>query len=354
MYFNDFLNDAFKTISDRDNSHKSISTKILPLKKELSPNKVENFVSKIEKKEFSCKIAGVDSGFVSRKLSSVEVALIRLGGVIFSYNNSVLENAEYFPSPVMLPEPVLLKSGLEKDEEQQSVSLERLRKEVSLSIEIIQKFKPRYLFIDGSIVPQYQDKPREGSKIKDDYNSIINLFQNFYKTAEENNCILISTIEDSRGTRFVQMLEQLPNPITNNLNGLSDASLLDHFLLEKERTFCFSYTKNISLHAILKDYQKDWAESIFVFYLRASNYDKPLRVEFICKDKNKIHEIADEIASITYSLSSLHREYSYPSVLIEADLRARLNEQDISMVYDKLIDKLGPRVMMRRNSRPFK
>jgi len=130
--------------------------------------------------------------------------------------------------------------------------------------------------------------------------------------------------------------------------------LLDHFLLEKERTFCFSYTKNISLHAILKDYQKDWAESIFVFYLRASNYDKPLRVEFICKDKNKIHEIADEIASITYSLSSLHREYSYPSVLIEADLRARLNEQDISMVYDKLIDKLGPRVMMRRNSRPFK
>jgi hypothetical protein len=55
-----------------------------------------------------------------------------------------------------------------------------------------------------------------------------------------------------------------------------------------------------------------------------------------------------------FALSSLHKEYSYPSVLIEADLRAGLNETDISVVYDKLIDKLGPKVRMRRNSRPFK
>ena len=57
---------------------------------------------------------------------------------------------------------------------------------------------------------------------------------------------------------------------------------------------------------------------------------------------------------MVYALSSLHKEYSYPSVLIEADLRAGLNETDISVVYDKLIDKLGPKIKMRRNSRPFK
>ena len=63
--------------------------------------------------------------------------------------------------------------------------------------------------------------------------------------------------------------------------------------------------------------------------------------------------MADKISSIVFSLSSLHKEYSYPSVLIEADLRAKLTEQDISIVYDRLIGKLGPKINMRRNNRPF-
>jgi len=356
MYLDDFIENASQTINATHSLHEKTTQRLLPLKQQLSPNGIENFTETIVPKEFSGKLAGVDSGFVSKKLSFMDLVLVRTVGAIFSFNSSTLEKAEYYPSAVLLPEPVLLKNGLEKDEEQQSISLVRLEREVQTSINIIEKYYPKYLFIDGSILPQYQDKPRKESVINDEYNSVLDLFQKLYEVAEKNSCTLISCIEDSRGNRFKQMLslylETKPIVTEQALNGANDSALLDYFLLKGERTFCFSYTGNIGMHPILKDYKEKWSKNIRVFYLKASDFDKPLRVEFISKGDTK--KEADEISSIVYSLSSIHKEYSYPSILIEADLRARLNEQDISIVYDKLVDKLGPKVRMRRNARPFK
>ncbi len=356
MYFNAFLDDACSTINKNQLNNEQVVSKLINLKKIVSPNFLENFVVNIDEKKFSGKIAGVDSGFVSKRINFANLILIKMGGVIFSYKDSILEQADYFPSPVLLPEPLLLKSFLEKDEESQSVSLERLRKEVRLSIDIIIKFKPNYLFIDGSIVPQYQDKPRNDSVLNSDYLSIIDLFQELYLVAEKNDCILISTIEDSRGKRFIQILEECVESQkfvdNNSLKNMSDSLLLDYFLFKKERTFCFPYTNDSNLHPILKDYKKEWAEKIFVFYMKASEFDFPLRIEFI--SKKNIVDKANKIASIVYMLSSIHKEYSYPSILIEADLRARLKDDDISIIYNKMIDKLGPKIKLRRNSRPFK
>ncbi len=356
MYFEDFIDKAHKSINFTHEFNARVINSLLYLKPTISPNSVENFVEKSNKIIFNGKIAGVDSGFVSKRMSFLDLVLIRTCGVIFEYENSILKNADYFPSPVIFPEPVLLKNGLEKDEEQQSISLERLKKEVELSIDIIEKYKPKYFFIDGSIVPQYQDKPRSDSKLTSDYTSIIDLFQKFYFIAEKNSTTLISTIEDSRGNRFKQLLvEHLKSEkLNSDLSNSSDSSILDYFLLNGERTFSFGYTKNSETHAILKDYLDEWSKNIYAFYLKTTDFDKPLRVEFICKDKNNLKNMANEISSIVYNLSSLYKEYAYPSILIEADLRARLNDRDISLVYEKLIDKLGPKMLLRRNSRPFK
>lgn len=358
MQIDDFIDSASKAIFANNASLLKVSQKLLPLKSVVSLNGLEKIVVPVKKQVVSCIVSGVDSGFVSKKLSFIDLAFVRVAGVVFFLKEGVLEKADYFPSAFSLPEPIMLQQGLEGDEELQSVSFERLKKEVNVSIEIIKKFKPKYAFVDGSIVPQYKDKPREDSKLNSDYQGIIYLFQRFYKVAEENNCTIISCVEDSRGKRFVELLCEkilVKNPVASSseLNTCFDASLLDYFLLPGERTFAFSYTEKIDSHAILKDYSKEWSESISVFYLKASQFDKPLRVEFICKNKNEISSLADEISSIVFSLSSLHREYSYPSVLIEADLRARLNDDDISVVFDKLLDKLGPRAQMRRNNRPF-
>jgi len=357
--FNRFFEDAVLAVSKKHSVNESVSSKLAPLKKALSPNSIESIVVPVEKAVLSCSVAGVDSGFAHKKLSFLDLVLIKTAGVVFHYNKGVLSKSDYFPSAFSFPEPVLLKSGLEEDEQNQSVSLLRLQKEVGCSIEVIKKFKPKYLFIDGSIVPQYQDKPRLGSKVNSDYDSIITLFQRLYSVAQENSCMLVACVEDSRGTRFRQLLQEKILPLSrtgidvSSLNDFFDAHLLDYYLGEGERTFAFEYTDPVESHAILKDFLPKYSESIFVFYIKSAKFDKPMRVEFICPQKDKLKSSADEISSVVFALSSLHREYSFPSVLIEADLRAGLSEQEINVVYQRLVDRLGSKIRMRRSNRPF-
>ncbi|MEK6959242.1 MAG: DNA double-strand break repair nuclease NurA [archaeon] len=364
MQLEGFFDKACNAINLHRARHEDIAKRIIPLKMMSAPKSAEKVIERMEKASLNFAVAGVDSGFVSKKLSFVDIVLVRTAGVLFDFEKNEIKKTTYYPSAFSLPEPLPLKLGLEKDEEAQSVSLERLKQEVSTSIKMIEKFKPKYLFIDGSIVPQYQDKPRKDSVINEDYESIIQLFQKLYSTAENNSCTLIACVEDSRGTRFRQLLQDeiIPGSMLKvspaELGNVFDASILDYFLSQGERTFVFPYTSSIEAHAILKDYSSEWAKSIYVSYTKPSEMDKPLRIEFICKegksDPAKLARCAKEISSVVYALSSFHREYSYPSILIEADMRAGLNEQDISVVYDKLVDKLGPKARMRRNSRPFK
>ena len=359
MAFNEFFESAISAVNERHSFNEKLSAVLSPFRGKPSPNVDESVVLPVKKSELSCVVAGVDSGFVSKKLSFLDLVLVKTCGVIFTIKDGSLVESKYCPAPFTFPEPMLLRSGLEKDEEAQSVSLIRLEKEVSCSMEVIKKFKPNYLFIDGSIVPQYQDKPRKESEVNSDYESIVKLFQKLYKVAEENSTILIACVEDSRGTRFRQILQEEILPANSTkldpllLSTAFDASLLDYYLHAGERTFAFPYTNNTENHAILKDYYPEWSKSIFVFYLKSSDFDKPLRVEFICKDKKNLAKCAKEIAGVVFSLSSLHKEYSFPSVLIEADLRAGLSEQEISVVYDRLVDRLGGKIRMRRSNRPF-
>jgi hypothetical protein len=346
MQYLDFIKDATNQIEDYYQKNQQITNYLKPIKYKLMNN--EKLVNPVEIKEFNGKIGGVDSGFVSKRLSFLDILLIKTSGVVFEYEKSILKKAKYIEQE-LFPSALLLKSGLENDEEEQSKSIERIKREINKSIKIILEEKPTYLFIDGSIIPQYQNKPRPESKIKEDYESIIDLFQNFYKISKENECILISTIEDSRSNRFKEILSEEIKQ--DQIKFATDSSILDNLLEKKERTCYFKYSKNIEKHGVLKDYKKEWSENIYAFYLRASNDDRVLRIEFISEEPSKV---INEIASITYQLSSINKEYSYPSILIEADMRARLTNQEIEIIYNKLIDKIGPKIKLRRGNRPFK
>lgn len=241
-----------------------------------------------------------------------------------------------------------------------SKSLLRLREEIRTAREVIEKFSPKYCLLDGSIIPQYADKPRHGSSLVSNYGSIINDFQELYETAERKNCILIACVEDSRGSRFGAILqdtvlakEKLCEPAL--LDNCFDSVLLDHLLQTCERSFAFSYTKKISEHPILNEFKREWAEKVFAFYLKPSEFDRPLRVEFLRNPSPELTEQANNIAGIVFALSSMHREYAFPSVLIEADLRAKLKPEEVELVFNKIRDKLSKRLRMqlRRNSRPF-
>ena len=303
-------------------------------------------------------VAGVDSGFVSKRLASVDLVLLRAMGVVFNYNAGVISSTKYFPDYFHFPEPHLAGNSLEQDEAEQSTSLLRLREEVSTAKSVIELHRPKYLFIDGSIVPQYQDKPRKESALSGKYSDIISEFESLYSCAEKENCTLIATVEDSRGSRFRQILQEeilarvhMLEP--SELDGLFDSAILDYLLSVGERSCSFTYTKSIAQHPVLQDFNSKWSGAIYGMYLKPALYDRPLRVEFICHGGLK--EKADEVASVAMALSSMHREYAFPSVLIDADLHAKLSPNEIDIVFNRILDKVGNsvRLKMRRDNRPF-
>ncbi len=366
MNVNSLISDAVTKIKGTEGKKKSIAEKLSALKKEKldSFNSAElleeNFFYPIQPAELNLKIAGTDSGFVGKRMHSIDIILIKTVSAVFSYKKNILEKAEYFPSPTDFPKPFISSNVLENDEFLCNKSLLRLKEEISCSKKAIENFKPDYCFIDGSIIPQYADKPRKDSQLGSDYLDLINLFESLYQTAEENNCNLIATVEDSRGSRFRSILQKglleknhLIEP--SSLDCFFDSSLLDYLLLKNQRSFCFNYTSSIKDHPILNDFKEKWASKIKTFYLKPSLLDRPLRIEFLHNGK-ELTEYCNEIGSVVLTLSSLHKEYAYPSILIEADLRARLKPNEVETLFNKIQDKLGRDnafLSLRRNSRPF-
>jgi len=366
MNVHSLISDAVAKIKGTEGKKKSIAEKLIALKKQklsdLNSAELleENFFYPIEPAELNHKIAGTDSGFVGKRMHSIDIILVKTVSAIFSYKKNILQKAEYFPSPTDFPKPFISSNVLENDEFICNKSLLRLKEEISCSKKAIEKFKPDYCFIDGSIIPQYADKPRKDSQLGSDYLDLIQLFESLYQTAEENNCNLIATVEDSRGSRFRSILQKelleknhLIEP--SSLDCFFDSSLLDYLLSKNQRSFCFNYTSSIKEHPILNDFKEKWASKIKAFYLKPSLLDRPLRVEFLHNGK-ELTEYCNQIASVVLTLSSLHKEYAYPSILIEADLRARLKPNEVETLFNKIQDKLGREnafLSLRRNSRPF-
>ena len=357
------IDSAVEAIHSSEQRKKLVTQKLLPLKNSkqafLGEGLAEkSIVSRVKPWVPEGVIGGVDSGFIAKRLASVDLVLVRAVGVVFAYEKGKLADAKYYPGYFRFPEPHLSNNALEEDEAEQSKSLMRLREEVKATKKIIEQHSPKYCFIDGSIVPQYQDKPRKDSVISGHYAGIIRDFESLYELAEEKNCKIIATVEDSRGSRFRSILQEevlakeaLCEP--EKLDGMFDSALLDYFLEVGERSCAFTYTKNIKQHPVLQDFSEKWSKRIHGLYIKPSLFDRPLRVEFLTN--GSLSKTADEVASVAFALSSLHREYAYPSVLIEADLCAKLKPDEVDIVFNKILDKLGASVKlkMRRDNRPF-
>lgn len=349
------LEEAAELIKASDSKRKALASKLIAISKSSKGigEANEPLILPVKRIKLDATIAGVDSGFMSESLLSVEIVLVRAMAAIFQYNNGRLFRAEYWPEFVPLPEPIITAKTMQKEDLGTHKSLQRLLREINLAQEVIKRFNPEYCFLDGSIIPQHADKPRNNSRIKPLYKDVINAFEKLFKTAEHNKCTLIACVEDSRGTRLKEMLANLDKKIAEA--DCYDVSLLNYALKEAERTCIFSYAKSAKEHPVLQDFSKDYASKLYAFYLRASDYDIPLRVEFLASNTN-LSDDANRIASTVYALSSMHREYSYPSVLIEADLRARLKPAEVNAIMDKIFDKLQLNagfLMKRRSRRPF-
>ena len=365
MQISSVISEAVASISEADQKRRLLSQKLAPLKElnlleAKSPELLEErLIQPVEKQALGCRIAGTDSGFVGKDLLALDLVLIRAVGAVFDYKQGKLSKADYFPSFYAFPEPRLSNYSLEVDEFQCSKNIQRLIKEVETAKHLIEEHSPKYCFLDGSIIPQYADKPRKDSQIKSAYHQMLSQFQGLYETAEQKGCELVACVEDSRGSRFRQILQEqlLANKpgLSEQLNNCYDAILLDYLLCPGERSLAFSYTTKINEHPILMDFDEKWSNSIRAFYIKPVEFDRPLRVEFLHANGESISGHASQIASIVFSQSCMHREYAYPNILMEADLHARLTPQEIEIVYDKILNKLGKgfKLRLRRDYRPF-
>jgi len=232
--------------------------------------------------------------------------------------------------------------------------------EIETTIQSIKKLKPDVVFLDGSVIPHYVNKP-DNHKLKKYYEKTIEKYEELFELAKEQKIILSGVIEDSRGVKFCDILNRrvmskmgskLSAEIQEILEKTKDSNLLFYILKKGERTCIFNYSVNPEIHPILKEFKKI-EKSFFSFYIKTVEFDRPIRVDFINFDD--AIETANKLSSILLKTSG-HTGYGLPSVLIEADQRAKLSEKDIDMFYSSLISKLGnvsSLFKMRREMRPL-
>jgi len=303
----------------------------------------------VEKAEVQGSVAAVDSGIAGEELHGFDFLLMRSVGVVFDYKGSKVASHKYFPSSLPKME-YDVRSGLDSHDVMWHKSLFRLRGELSCASSLIGKHSPAYMLMDGSIAPLLSDKPSEESEIKPLYDEVVSEYRRLYETAWKRNCALLGVIKDSRSKRFIEIVQKH----SQNEAGFAhttDTNFLFFMLEAGERTCAFSYASSPGKHQILKDLGQ-WAEKILAFYVKPVKDDRPLRVEFLSGQKT-----FGQIASFAHSLSSLHKAYAYPAVLIEADLRAALAGDEFERAYGSLFSRLGAGssvMRLRRNIRPFR
>ncbi len=299
-------------------------------------------VMPLEYGEVRGKVSAVDGGILNYEMHGADLLIGKAVSSTFTYGNGGLESYSYYPNA--FPQPTYdVKTGLDEREVNWHRSIFRLNLEIQNALETARKERPGFLFLDGSVVPLMSDRPSEDSILFEDYLLLIKRYKELFKFCSESGVCIAGIVKDSRGKRVMEVLSR------HTGEKCADSVFLNHLLQEGERTCVLHYSSNPKQHAVLKDLG-EWGERIRIAYLKPVAGDRPLRVEFL-EGAKKYGEIIGVIAS----LSKINRNYAYPAVLIDADLRAAMDPLELERAKRSLSLFAGPELLqLRRNSRPFR
>jgi len=298
------------------------------------------------------QVIGVDGGVLSQQLHGLDLILTRAIAVIFRYSGGKLAGVDYYPSAFSEPSLRGVVEPLDARELEQVVGMERQLAELRVAVEALKAYKADLLLLDGSVAPQYLERTFTNRKTAEKANELLGAFAELYQACEDSGALLVGAVKDSRSARGVELLGrvlgrggEISLEDIEVLRYSYDTSLFDHLLDVGERSFTFRYTGSSDALGL-----GEWTPSLHVFYLKAVPFDRPLRVEFVGGA-----DLADRVASLVYALSSHHDAFGLPPVLIEADARAKLHEEDLGVVRDYILDRLRPGTCMelRRHRWPF-
>jgi len=321
------------------------------------------------------KIAGIDGSIISKSLFGIDLIITRAVGVIFSFIGKK-PNVKYYPENDNFPEIKTSFDPFTNIESEIFSNLERINIEIDTTIKILNE-DPDIVLLDGPILPQLREREGLKSSLNNKYNIIVKKYEKLFEECIDKNIYLVGCIKDTRSSHFLKIFAQLMPILINKYPELReildtnydyrrlllnnrDCDFLYRFLDVNERSLIFDYHDfDNKLPKVFSIFNQYWVEKIKIFYLKPVEYDLPFRVEVLIpeNDSEKIIKICNQIASILIPLSNHHPEFAVPSILIEADAKARLSNLDLEIIYESLKYKLGrnsPLLFdLRRNRRPF-
>ncbi len=300
-------------------------------------------------------VAGVDGGLLKKGYHALDLVLTKAVAAVFEFGD-VLENVTYVPGPLPTPKLSVFTKPLSREDFGLVANLERLELEVGLAIRTMNSRDLDMLLIDGSLVPHPSVNPADGSEVDEKFKDVLELYT---EMLESPPCLLAGVCEDSRSRRFSKIVsdevlgkvkDRRKEDLKDILKGTRDTNLLFHVLNKGERTSYFKYYEDPNR----SPFPETVLDEVYSFYLKATEYDRPIRVDYHAEDDPS--RMADVIASRILALSADNEEYAIPTVLIEADRRASLKEEELQFIYSSLQDKVGdvPSLYkLRRDERPF-
>jgi hypothetical protein len=291
-------------------------------------------ITKINPGKKSFSVGAVDSGFFSDSFVGFDFCFVKVAGSVFEYKESKLVSSKHFPdtpkSAFITPD-----SYMQKDEFERFVSISRLKQELGLAKDIIENHKLDYFLLDGSLVPHPQDRIKKDSPNYGLYLELIKAYIGLYNSAEKRGTILVGCIEDSRSNLITKRL---------GLDIVNDLVLVNYALAKGT---ALNFFESGSENKVLDDILVIKPINLYSAFLKVNDYDLPLKIELLSPKQG--------VLDIIYFLSSHTKNYSYPAVIIDADLRAKLSFSEVNTIknyIESVTDKEGIR-KLRRNRRPF-
>lgn len=330
------FSDIQKQIDKYANYLDAIKAKALETKEQLKQNKIQGLIEKEHLQSISenskGKVIGVDSGFFESSLTGLDFCYIKCSGSYFEYDSKLVKYEKLTQNPIY--EFKISDSILQKDEIQKFVSIARLKQELSLLIKGIEEKNPDYALIDGNILPQPVDRPNNNSQLYPQYEELLDSFVRLYDLAKSNNTILIGSVEDSRANSFLK-LALSENDFLHSVNDI----LYLNYILEKGQATSFFPIYSVESNIIYNDLKQYGDFNFYSSYLKV-NDDYPLRIELQYNNysETKLKEIKGFISYI----SSYAKDYCFPSVLLDADKQAKLNQKEIEIIKSLVNNSMVP------------
>ncbi|MBR9689645.1 MAG: DNA double-strand break repair nuclease NurA [Candidatus Altiarchaeota archaeon] len=307
----------------------------------------DKILNSVKSGTLNVAVGGVDGGLLTKSFHGIDLVITRAVGVLFNYKNGQVVSSKIFPQKMPFISEV--NSG-DEGELIVTASLYRMREELLKTVELVEASRPNYVFTDGPLYPHPSTRVAKNSHLKKLYAEVVSLYNQLNKVCEESGTQLVGIVEDSRSRYFASVLfdKIVPNlpensrKLFSNNNVFRDTALLYDALKKGERTATFKISN-------IQDLQ--YKHQVFGFYIRTAKYDRPLRVELSSSDPGK--HVSD-IATLVYDLAAFPR-YGLPSVLVEADLRAKLKKTYMEYIRRTLFSKShSPLIMsLRRDNRPL-